>query len=1115
MSGGSAAVHNSTVHGLLAGSASNALGHAQGGAHPPPPPPTAGPATNIGGCVGGEAGHPKMDYWQEDIKAPPLGGRESGRMGSVGGGALGSAGGVAHIPPDAWGPSLSGGQGMRMDGRNSNRQQWRNEDLSGGREGPQSGWSNYGGKGGKNWGSSNRMGGKKDDSKGNTRSWKGEADTKSNWREREAKPPISADHSTRSDISGSSKEPSSKVGRVIGATATEVTLRLDVPGEIEPQIVVPAIDIEPDVRIPGTRIIFELVTDQMGNARAHHVGVIERGEMPSQTAPQHIPPSTSSTPQAPPYPVTSASQAGMNATYPSSMDYTAYMNSGGSMPMHMNAGPPMGHIQSNPMDYSVQMYNLNPQLHTPVYNPPGGGPGLGTGTVVHGIEDLPLGRNSSRVSSATDRGGNLGATSQSHSVSNASGTGNPGTTGKEDRRLSQGRVRRYTADKRWGIIMIDMINEDVGPTCHLRPGTDVYFITSPSRDDTAKGDLAWRNENEGDIDLDVKVGDVVAFDVRRRKPGSAIYEARNVQKLEGLEKKSTKSESLGVNKISLGYSPKIIDLSQPDSNRAGSDGETSETKPLSATRLSRTRQLVLKMHPSMSGAQTTGGGPSGLHMPIHTLINPTTHVVASGGRFPVRPPAGAQRSMYTDQYGVPRGEVPIGAAAGRIDTGDSLQFSSEQQKLSASSTSYSPTESQQPTRINEENYYVNNPNFDKSLSGSAQHTPSRSDLAQASNFDERISQQTLSNYQQQQQTQLQAGRGGPLSQQQAQMSPMPEQGGQSALTQAQLHQSPIQILLQKPLFVERFDLNVIASSLVQNKLINSGGLAYNTHSPTSEATLLGKSMGLLLLKQKEQLDRDDQNQQTHMMSEWNQNQSTPVAHGNMGTMQNIDLDLMMSPQQMPGKDQQPGFGFDQQMQGQMQNQMQNQLTTNQMPSNQQHPMAKGDMMSVQPNDNQIQMQVMHQMGGSPEWSPSFGASWSDQQQAQQQTPEQIQQQILSYQMQHAQQQAAQQQVNLQQAQQQAAQQQAAQQQAAHQHAQQMQGQTMMVTPMGAQQMSQNDPMCFQYQPVFDPNQQVDHTPQGQHQPMQGAQSADQSQFYMRGPQSMVYYNQQNVTNDWT
>jgi len=325
------------------------------------------------------------------------------------------------------------------------------------------------------------------------------------------------------------------------------------------------------------------------------------------------------------------------------------------------------------------------------------------------------------------------------------------------------------------------------------------------------------------------------------------------------------------------------------------------------------------------------------------------------------------------------------------------------------------------------------------------------------------------------------------------------QGGASGST----HKPPFQILLQKPSFVEQFDLNNIASSLVQNKPVINTGLVYNTHSPSSEASILGKNMAVLLLQHKDQLDKEDQERQ---MQEYH---TTMTQQGTMG--QSIDLSLMIpntinSTQAQPVQNSQSGNTKGNNMQ-MMQNFDQNQQSGQ---PNQQIP--PGGQMSTPPMQKMVSGGDWQQQFGTQNSAPSWydGTNPNASGNAGQPTQQQMQAQ-----MQNAQGQAAAQvmanalsmnHLNHQQAQQLAA----AQAQVNQQQSQPMPSnqQQLQMQMLAAQQQAS------QHQQIQNMNNGSSNNQQSQTIPQQMLQS-DQifSGFSNFEGQPIVYYNQQSVNSE--
>jgi len=145
----------------------------------------------------------------------------------------------------------------------------------------------------------------------------------------------------------------------------------------------------------------------------------------------------------------------------------------------------------------------------------------------------------------------------------------------DEKRLSQGRIRMFPANRTWGIIMIEVINEEE-TTNQLRPGSELIF--------------------QAEEKCSVNEGDTVAFDVRR-KPNSNAYVAVNVTKLDGLDAKACKLENVAENKLALGHSADITDLAINRDEEGGSK------------KLGKSRLLTIKISSLVASGQTLAPVP--------------------------------------------------------------------------------------------------------------------------------------------------------------------------------------------------------------------------------------------------------------------------------------------------------------------------------------------------------------------------------------------------------------------------------------------------------------------------------------------------------------------------
>eukprot|EP00397_Hematodinium_sp_SG-2012_P007703 GEMP01007753.1.p1 GENE.GEMP01007753.1~~GEMP01007753.1.p1 ORF type:complete len:482 (+),score=111.58 GEMP01007753.1:334-1779(+) len=272
----------------------------------------------------------------------------------------------------------------------------------------------------------------------------------------------------------------------------------------------------------------------------------------------------------------------------------------------------------------------------------------------------------------------------------------------------------------------------------------------------------------------------------------------------------------------------------------------------------------------------------------------------------------------------------------------------------------------------------------------------------------------------------------------------------------------VQILLQKPPFMENFDLAEIANCLIQNKPIqHQYGFRYTVANAGSEAAMMGKEMAYMLLQAKEQLEREDNavEQSDAIMSQHSTQQQNAM-------------------QSAPNMNH-PGAG-------------QQAVMNNSMPMHAGTGVVMNNQMAMNPNAVGQNVMAMNPHTHAAMIAMQQGGMMTMQQQGGQGVPMTMQQQPLSQMVQQDWTQS---------------------------------GQGAFQNGQGGWFESQNPGNHFSGSAslhgdgnmnVFDTPSTEQQTQPAQQQQQSGDGTQQQQQFFMRGPpQTMIYYTTPNVSSEWS
>eukprot|EP00397_Hematodinium_sp_SG-2012_P009079 GEMP01009153.1.p1 GENE.GEMP01009153.1~~GEMP01009153.1.p1 ORF type:complete len:426 (+),score=91.68 GEMP01009153.1:334-1611(+) len=278
----------------------------------------------------------------------------------------------------------------------------------------------------------------------------------------------------------------------------------------------------------------------------------------------------------------------------------------------------------------------------------------------------------------------------------------------------------------------------------------------------------------------------------------------------------------------------------------------------------------------------------------------------------------------------------------------------------------------------------------------------------------------------------------------------------------QARSSRVQILLQKPPFMENFDLAEIANCLIQNKPIqHQYGFRYTVANAGSEAAMMGKEMAYMLLQAKEQLEREDNavEQSDAIMSQHSTQQQNAM-------------------QSAPNMNH-PGAG-------------QQAVMNNSMPMHAGTGVVMNNQMAMNPNAVGQNVMAMNPHTHAAMIAMQQGGMMTMQQQGGQGVPMTMQQQPLSQMVQQDWTQS---------------------------------GQGAFQNGQGGWFESQNPGNHFSGSAslhgdgnmnVFDTPSTEQQTQPAQQQQQSGDGTQQQQQFFMRGPpQTMIYYTTPNVSSEWS